>query len=201
MAERRTRLTAEERRAQLIELGRRMLATRTLDELSVEDLADEAGISRGLLFHYFRSKQDFHREVVRAAADELLARTAPDETLPPLERLRHGLAAYVEYVIENSDSYVSLVRGAASGDEAMREIFELTRAAHAQRVIDSLELLGLPLGPKSIIAIQGWVAFNEEIIIRWLPERPISQDALLGLMTDSLPALVAGSSAALAPSS
>src|SRR6201996_360142 len=98
MADKRTRLSAAERRAQLIELGRRMLATRSLDELSVETLADEAGISRGLLFHYFRSKQEFHREIVRAAAADLIARTAPDPALPPADRLRAGLAAYIDYV-------------------------------------------------------------------------------------------------------
>jgi AcrR family transcriptional regulator len=191
--DRRLRLTAEQRRAQLIELGRRMLATRSLDELSVEALAEEAGISRGLLFHYFRSKQEFHREVARSAAEDLLARTAPDDDLPPLDRLRAGLSAYIDYVVSNSDGYVSLVRGAASGDEAMREIFDSTRATQAQRVLDSLEQLGLPFGPESVIAIHGWVAFTEEAIIHWLPDRPISRDELLNLLANSLPALTLAS--------
>src|SRR5581483_404686 len=82
--EKRTRLDPAARRAQLIELGVQMLATRTLDELSVEDIATQAGISRGLLFHYFASKQEFHVEVARAAAAALIARTAPDPALPPL---------------------------------------------------------------------------------------------------------------------
>jgi AcrR family transcriptional regulator len=191
--DKRIRLNADERRAQLIELGLRMLATRTLEELSVEALALEAGISRGLLFHYFRSKQEFYREVARAAAADLLARTEPDESLPPLERLRAGLSAYIDYVVENSDGYVSLVRGAASGDEGMRAIFESTRAAQAQRVLDTLDQLGLPFGPESVIAIHGWVAFTEEAIVRWLPERPISREDLLTLLTNSLPALTMAS--------
>ena len=78
MPDKRTRLRPDARRAQLIALGVDMLATRTLDELSVEDIATEAGISRGLLFHYFASKQEFHLEVARAAAQELIARTEPD---------------------------------------------------------------------------------------------------------------------------
>ena len=73
MPDKRTRLRPDARRAQLIALGVEMLATRTLDELSVEDIATEAGISRGLLFHYFASKQEFHLEVARAAAQELIA--------------------------------------------------------------------------------------------------------------------------------
>ncbi len=74
----RIRLSPDVRREQLLDLGVRMLATRTLDELSVDVLSEEAGISRGLLFHYFKNKQDFHRAVVQRAADELLARTQPD---------------------------------------------------------------------------------------------------------------------------
>jgi AcrR family transcriptional regulator len=87
--EKRVRLSPEARRAQLIELGVEMLATRTLDELSVEDIAQQAGISRGLLFHYFSSKQEFHLEVARAAAHELIRRTEPDESQPPIDAL-HG---------------------------------------------------------------------------------------------------------------
>src|SRR5947208_13697678 len=121
-ADKRTRLDPGARRAQLIALGVEMLATRTLDALSVEDLAQKAGISRGLLFHYFSSKQEFYVEVARAAAGELLARTAPDTTLPPVEALRGALAAFIDYVEENPDNYKSLVRGAASGDAEMRAI-------------------------------------------------------------------------------
>src|SRR3954462_8664545 len=84
----RSRLSPEARRAQLIELGVEMLATRRLDELSVELIAHTAGISRGLLFHYFPSKQESPLEVARAAAAEMIRRTEPDPDLSPVEALR-----------------------------------------------------------------------------------------------------------------
>ena len=68
---------AGERRSQLLDLGVRLLATRSLDELSIDLLAEEAGISRGLLYHYFGNKHAFHEAVVRRAADDLIAQTAP----------------------------------------------------------------------------------------------------------------------------
>src|SRR5512140_826943 len=110
----RVRLSPEARRAQLIELGVELLATRRLDELSVELIAQTAGISRGLLFHYFSSKQDFHVEVARAAAAAMIERTEPDTSLPPVDALRGALSAFIDYVEENPDNYKSLVRGAAS---------------------------------------------------------------------------------------
>src|SRR6266702_2602494 len=149
----RVRLNPDTRRAQLVELGVRMLATRRLEDLSVEALAEQAGISRGLLFHYFRSKQEFHLEVVRAAARELLARTAPDVGLAPLEQLTTSLAAFIDYVTENRDAYVSLVRGAASGDATVRRVSDETRTELANRVLKHLDALGLPADTRTEIAV------------------------------------------------
>jgi AcrR family transcriptional regulator len=192
--EKRVRLSPEARRAQLIELGVEMLATRTLDELSVEDIAQQACISRGLLFHYFSSKQEFHTEVVRAAAHELLRRTEPDPSLAPVEALRASLTAFVEYVEENPDNYTSLVRGAASGDTEMRAIFDDTRARLAGRVIAMVGDMGLAMGPRAELAVHGWVAFAEACVIGWLGSPAVGRDQLLDLLTKALPALVMASS-------
>src|SRR3954451_8773698 len=111
----RVRMTPEDRREQLLALGVRLLSTKSLDELSIETLAEEAGISRGLLYHYFGNKQDFHTAVVQRAADDLYDRTAPTGDGTPLEQLAGSLARYVDYVTENYQGYVSLIRGAAGG--------------------------------------------------------------------------------------
>jgi AcrR family transcriptional regulator len=193
-AEKRTRLDPVARRAQLIALGVEMLATRTLDALSVEDIAHKAGISRGLLFHYFSSKQEFHVEVARAAASELLARTEPDTALSPIEALRGALAAFIDYVAENPDNYKSLVRGAASGDADMRAIFDETRSTMAGRIVSVLDELGLPVGPRAELAVHGWVAFTEECVIRSIEDGVRDRDALLDLLARALPAVVLAAS-------
>ena len=190
----RVRLSPEARRAQLISLGVEMLATRRLDELSVELIANAAGISRGLLFHYFSSKQEFHLEVARAAAAEMIRRTAPDPELAPVDALRGALASFVDYVEENPDNYKSLVRGAASGDAAMRAIFDDTRRTMAQRVIDVLGDSGVDVGPRATLAIHGWVAYVEECVVRWIDTRTVDRDDLLELLTKSLPAIVLSAS-------
>ena len=191
--EKRVRLNPEARRAQLIELGVEMLATRTLDELSVEDIAQQAGISRGLLFHYFASKQEFHLEVARAAAKELIRRTQPDESQPPIEALHGSLREFIDYVEENPDNYKSLVRGAASGDADMRAIFDETRATLAQRVTGVVAAMGLQMGPRAELAVHGWVAFVEECVIRWIDTRTFDREALRDLLAKSLPAVMLAS--------
>ena len=190
----RVRLSPEARRAQLIGLGVEMLATRRLDELSVELIANAAGISRGLLFHYFSSKQEFHVEVARAAAAEMIRRTAPDPDLAPVDALRGALASFIEYVEENPDNYKSLVRGAASGDADMRTIFDATRSTMAQRVIGVLAQQGLEAEPRATLAIHGWVAYVEECVVRWIDTRTVERDQLLDMLTKSLPALALSAS-------
>jgi AcrR family transcriptional regulator len=189
-SEKRIRLSPEARRAQLITLGVEMLATRTLDELSVEDIAHQAGISRGLLFHYFSSKQEFHLEVARAAAQELIRRTMPDESKAPLEALHGSLHAFIDYVEENPDNYKSLVRGAASGDADMRALSDATRATLAARVIAVVAEMGLQMGPRAELSVHGWVAFVEECVIRWIDTRPFDREGLQDLLAKSLPAVV-----------
>jgi AcrR family transcriptional regulator len=191
----RTRLSPQARRAQLIDLGVEMLATRRLDELSVELIAKAAGISRGLLFHYFPSKQDFHLEVARAAAAEMLRRTEADTELSPVEALRSALTSFMDYVQENPDNYKSLVRGAASGDATMRAIFDNTRTTMAQRVIDVIADMGLDADARTRLAIHGWIAFVEECVVRWIDAGGIGRDELLEMLTKSLPAVALSASA------
>lgn len=185
----RTRLDRAARRAQLVALGLEMLSTRPLDQVVIDAIAAEAGISRGLLFHYFPTKRDFHVAVVQAAADDLLARTKPDPALPFTDQLRASLEAYVDYVTENRAAYVALLRGAA-GDPALREVLDDTRSRITGRVLDRLAVTD-PVPPRLRLATRGWVAFTEEATIDWLASGDLARDELIRLLDESLVVLVA----------
>lgn len=187
----RTRLDPDARRAQLVALGLEMLSTRPLHQVAIDDIAAQAGISRGLLFHYFPTKRDFHLAVVRAAAEDLLARTAPDPALPLDQRLRASVEAFVDHVAENHDAYTSLVRGAAGGDPGLLDVFDATRSAFTERVLAGLEVPDPPPAPL-VLAIRGWVAFTEEVTVAWLTGggRCPGRDAVVDLIDRSLVAVV-----------
>ncbi|NIL74171.1 MULTISPECIES: TetR/AcrR family transcriptional regulator [Rhodococcus] len=185
----RTRMSPEERRAQLISLGTEMLSERPLEQVSVEDIADQAGVSRGLLFHYFSSKQDFHLAIVREASREMLERTAPDTSLEPYEILRDSIANYVDYVTENRETFISLLRGSATGDPDMRAVFEETRSAMAERTVANLHKLDVDANPTTELAVRGWIAFVEEATISWLQDPKITRDELIDLEVGALPAV------------
>jgi len=188
----RVRMSPARRREQLLDLGVTLLATRSLDELSIEILAEEAGISRGLLYHYFGNKHDFHEAVVRRAADDLIATTAPPAEGNPLERLLASVAAYVDYVEANYQGYLSLVKGAAGGNEAIRRIYEEARAALTDRVFrEDAQGTIVPDTPAARLMVRGWSAMTEDMVLSWVREPDgVTREELLGALAASLPALV-----------
>ena len=119
----------------------------------------------------------------------MIRRTEVDTSLAPVDALRSSLTSFIGYVEENPDNYKSLVRGAVSGDAEMRTIFDETRTALARRIITVVGELGLEVSPRVELAIQGWVAYVEECVIRWIDGHPIGRDELLEMLTTSLPAV------------
>ncbi|MBY6364671.1 TetR/AcrR family transcriptional regulator [Rhodococcoides corynebacterioides] len=188
----RTRLSPDERRSQLIELGVSMLSGRPLSQISVDEIADQAGVSRGLLFHYFSSKDEYHLAIVDHISQEMLESTAPPDGLGPIETLMSTLTAYVDYVSANRTTYVSLLRGTASGDPATRAVFERTRDAMVDRTLAQLPLVGIEPTPLIHLAIRGWIAFCEEATVHWLRDELLSREELIALLTRALPAVALG---------
>jgi AcrR family transcriptional regulator len=192
----RVRMSPESRREQLLDLGTRLLADRPLEAISIELLADEAGISRGLLYHYFGSLQEFHVAVVRRAVEDIYAITAPRDIDDPLEQLAVSLGAYVDYVSENHTGYVSLIRAASGGNEELRTIYLDARRALTDRIFeisgpDQLAALGVVDSPATRLLVDGWAALVENVVVAWVVDpHGLSRDDLLKRLALALPALV-----------
>ncbi|MFF2053328.1 TetR/AcrR family transcriptional regulator [Leifsonia sp. NPDC058194] len=180
--DRRTRLTPDERRAQLVALGVAFLAENPLDELTIDVLSERAGVSRALLFHYFGSKQGLHREVVRTARDSMLHATEPVPELPPLERLRDTLERIVRFVREHRCTFYSLVRGVASGDSDVRAVVQEAREEQADRVVAAFLELGVADTPLLRIALRSWVAFAEEALVESALGTELAADEIVGFL-------------------
>ena len=164
-AARRARLSPDERRAQLVALGVAALAEHPLQEIDLAKLARQAGVSRGLLFHYFESKQGFQREIVRTARDSMLRATEPRSELAPFDRLHDTLLRTVGFVQDHGGTFFSLVRGTASGDPEIRQVVEQARRAQAARVVALLDERGVVASPELSIAIRAWIAFVEQLLV------------------------------------
>lgn len=191
----RTRLTPEQRREQLLELGTRLLATRTLDELTIDLLAEEAGVSRGLLYHYFGGKQEFHVAIVSKVVADLYEITGPRDIEDPLEQLIASIGVYVDFVVENRSGYVSLVRAAGVNDE-IRGIYLRARRALTDRIFEisgpeRLLEMGVVDGPATRLLVDGWAAFAEEVVLGWTEDpRGMGRDELLQALGQTFAAVV-----------
>lgn len=186
----RVRLSPAERREQLITLGARMLRERALEDVSIGEIAAQAGISRGLLFHYFPTKHDFHLAIVNHANAELLERTTPDPTLSLFDMLQDAIERYIAYVTENRTSYLALLRGPASASPELVALVNATRMALVDRILAEAPIpADDPDRPRLGLAVRGWIAFVEETTLTWLREEPIPREALVDMLVTSLPAL------------
>jgi AcrR family transcriptional regulator len=184
----RTRLEVDERRAQLLALGLEHFSARAYDEVSIDDMAHAAGISKGLVYHYFPTKRHFYVAVIREAARTLLDRTLPDPSAPPLERLRIGIDAYLDYVDQHGAAYVALFRGGIGSDADVARILEETRTKFLERLLE-----GLPVpspGPLVRVTLRGWIGFVEATILDWAERREIDRAALRDLLAAVLPEAV-----------
>jgi len=190
----RARLEVEERRRQLLALGMELFSQRTYDDVSIDELAQEAGISKGLLYHYFPSKRHLYVETVREAARQLLERTATPETMDPVERLRAGLDAYVDYVARHGKPYQSLLRSGVGADEEVTKIVDATRDAFCARLVEAAP--DDARGPLVRVALRGWVGFVESATLEWLDQkRKIDRTALRDVMMKVLLEAVSAASA------
>ncbi len=183
----RTRLDVDERRAQLLESGRELFNNRPYEEISIDDIADAAGISKGLLYHYFKGKRRFYVETVRAAADDMRARTEPDPNLPALERLETSLDAYIDYVAESGAGYSTLIRSGVGTDPELDHIIDEMRQVVIDRVLNGI---GLPNpSPMILVALRGWVGFIEGVSVAWIEcRRDVDRATLRQLFVNALQA-------------
>jgi len=173
------------RRQRLIEIGLELFSSRSYDEVAIDDIADVADISKGLLYYYFPTKHDFYVAVVRQAAERLLEVTDPDETLPPVERLRVGLNAYLTYVEQHARAYSALVRGGVGIDAEVSTVVDEVRLKYARRVLQGLLGDAEPT-PLVRVAVSGWIGFVEALSVAWLEGHQVEKATLCELAVTTL---------------
>lgn len=185
----RSRLTVDERRNQLLALGISLFSERSYDEISIDDIAAAAGISKGLLYHYFPSKRDFYVETVRWAAGQMQAEVEPEAELEPVRRLRVGLDRYLGFVERHAQAYATLLRSGIGTDPEVLAIVERTRQDIVEKLIEGLGL-SAPR-PRFRTVFRGWIGMVEGASLDWLDHRDVPRADLVEMLAAALEAAVA----------
>jgi AcrR family transcriptional regulator len=182
------RLDNDQRRAQLLALARRAFSDRAYDDVSIDDLARGAGISKGLLYHYFPTKRDLYVAGLREISDELLdAITRVPDNLAPVDRIRAGLEAYLDHVARHSQAFLALMRGGIGSDPEVAAVVDNVRTRLFAKFLTGPPFASLLAGDARFeIAVRGWIGFVEASSIDWCANPRLSRAELRELLTQVL---------------
>lgn len=184
VSETRTRMPVEARRAQLLDLGFALFAERPFAAVSVDEIADRAGISKGLLYHYFPGKRDLYLACVRRAVDHMHAALEPDRDVPLERRHEATLDRYMDYVERFLPSFRNLLRGGNDDDPEVEAILSEMRRHMARRIAKHLGIDD----PDTITlyCLVGYLGFCSFTCMAWVENGNIDRRTLRQILSDQL---------------
>ncbi|MEM6795564.1 MAG: TetR/AcrR family transcriptional regulator [Acidobacteriota bacterium] len=176
----RRRLSSEERRRELLELGLELFGETSYDQISTDEIARRAGVSRGLLFHYFGNKRGFYLAVVREASARLLERSRAvheGPTAPDAQPHRAQLDVFLAFVEDNAGLFTLLMQSGVGVDAEVRGVVDRTRQVMARRVAapwagnESAASGGLENAAHARFALVAWIGAVEAAAVEWADHR------------------------------
>lgn len=180
-----------DRREQLIEVALRLFSRRAYAEISVDEIAAEAGVAKGLLYYYFGDKRGLYIAGLQRLADDMLeefSKVADDTDAEPMQRLTRGLDTHLAFIERYPDGYQELLASASSHPE-MQEIVE-----RGQRLIVDLIVANIPpevpRTPLIELAIKGWGGFVDRVELAWLADQRANRNEVRELASRALFATV-----------
>lgn len=183
----RVRLDNDQRRAQLLSLAKSAFSDRAYDDVSIDDLAREAKISKGLLYHYFPTKRDLYVAGLTEIAGELVAAVTSSSGASPIERARAGLDAYLDHITRHQRAFVSLMRGGIGSDPEVAAVVDGVRAKMFETFLQDQPFAPLVTGnPTFETAVRGWIGFVEAASIDWCTNPRLSRADLRELLVQVL---------------
>ncbi|MBX5468911.1 MAG: TetR/AcrR family transcriptional regulator [Thermoleophilaceae bacterium] len=132
----RSRLTAAERRAEILDAAMEVFGRHGYHGSSIDEIAKAAGISKALIYEHFPSKRELHASLLEHHVDELIERlTASAGTGEPGEvRLRAGVDAFFRFVEERREAWRMLFRDSA--DPELAETYARLQTSSTLAVAD-----------------------------------------------------------------
>jgi AcrR family transcriptional regulator len=200
-SQRRTYLEAEERRAQILRVAAQLFSERTYDGVSTADIAKAAGVARGLVNHYFRTKRHLYVDVVRSmleVPDDLFPAGADADESERNAVLSDAVDRWLRTVKANRGTWLACIGAQGFGrDPELEQVLEDAR----RQIID--QLIALAWGPPQQATpevralMRGYEGFVQAITADWLQSgRPARRDVqqllvegLIALVDEALPKL------------
>ncbi|MEU5916812.1 TetR/AcrR family transcriptional regulator [Streptomyces sp. NPDC047141] len=190
----RRRMGVEERKQQLIGVALELFSHRSPDEVSIDEIAAAAGISRPLVYHYFPGKQSLYEAALRRAADELALRFVEPPQGPLGTRLLRVMGRFFDFVDDHGPGFAALMRGGpAVGSSTTNAMIDEVRQAAYEQILAHLEV-GEPSARLELV-VRSWVSLAESTALLWLDGRRVPRAELERQLVHDFAALAAVSAA------
>ncbi|MGC0377711.1 TetR/AcrR family transcriptional regulator [Streptomyces sp. SAI-229] len=187
----RRRMGVEERRQQLIGVALELFSRRSPDEVSIDEIASRAGISRPLVYHYFPGKLSLYQAALRRAADDLASRFTEPREGPLGSRLRRVMARFFDFVDEHGPGFAALMRGGpAVGSSATNALIDSVRQAAYEQMVAHMGVVG-PAPVRLELVVRSWISLVESTALIWLDGRRIPRAELEAQLVQDFAALAA----------
>ncbi|GAA2602928.1 TetR/AcrR family transcriptional regulator [Streptomyces axinellae] len=198
------RLSVDERRSQLLLHALDLFARRPPEDVSLDDVATSAGVSRPLVYRYFPGgKQQLYEAALRSAADHLERCFAEPHTGPLTTRLARALDRYLAFVDEHDAGFMALLQGGSVVETSRTDaIVDEVRRDAAEQILTHLGASGRPRS-RLRLTVRTWIAAVEAASLIWLdegkqPPLPELRDWLVDHFVAVLTATAAGDADAAA---
>ena len=186
-----------DRRRQLLGAAVKVFADKGFHAARVGDIAEEAGVAYGLVYHYFKSKEDLLETIFRATWTEMLARVREVEEagVPASEAVRQVTALLLRTWRRDPDLVRVLVREVTRNQHVQREIEEITDAMQAlERIVRRGQETGefrSDLDPR--LAAVVFYGALEEVLTGWvMGQLPDKDEDVAGAERNVVALLVGG---------
>lgn len=184
----RVRLAGDERRRQILHAASEQFADRPYSQVSISDIAEAAGVARGLLHHYFESKRDLYLEVVRRIVRVPTASFAAD-TPGSWERAVDGLLGLIAADPDRWLRFASL--GGSERDDDLEGILDDSREVVAAQTIQALGIADDQVTPELRAIVRGYGGFVQELTLEWLVRGRLDRAQVREALVRTMPLLLA----------
>ncbi|WP_328222826.1 TetR/AcrR family transcriptional regulator [Streptomyces sp. NBC_00104] len=191
----RRRMGVEERRQQLIGVALDLFSRRSPDEVSIDEIASAAGISRPLVYHYFPGKLSLYEAALTRAADDLASRFAESREGPFGARLLRITHRFFDFVDAHGPGFSALMRGGpAVGSSRTNALIDGVRQAAYVQILSHLDVDDAPPARLELV-VRSWISLAESTALVWLDGRRIPRRELEIQLVHDFAALAAVSAA------
>ncbi|MGW6268550.1 TetR/AcrR family transcriptional regulator [Streptomyces sp. NPDC055060] len=190
----RRRMGVEERRQQLIGVALDLFSHRSPDDVSIDEIAAAAGISRPLVYHYFPGKLSLYEAALQRAADDLADRFVEPKEGPLGSRLLRVMGRFLDFVDGHGPGFSALMRGGpAVGSSTTNAMIDSVRQAAYVQILAHLGVTD-PSARLELV-IRSWISLAESTALIWLDGRRIPRAELELQLVHDFAALLAVSAA------